>query len=91
MLWFETDISNIEIIAQCVLFFLVGYDTTATTITNTLYLLATHPEEQEIQSRGSIGKATNFIELLLEAEQEAQKNDSGDKKTQKCKYNYCYD
>ncbi|OTF78683.1 hypothetical protein BLA29_003577 [Euroglyphus maynei] len=36
-----------EMIAQCITFFTVGYDTTATTITNTCYTLATHPDKQE--------------------------------------------
>ena len=36
-----------EIVAQCVLFFIVGYDTTATTITLTLYHLALNPQFQE--------------------------------------------
>ena len=36
-----------EMVAQCVLFFLAGYDTTATTITLATYLLALHPEEQD--------------------------------------------
>ena len=34
-------------IAQCITFFTVGYDTTATTITNTCYTMATNPEKQE--------------------------------------------
>lgn len=41
------DITNDEIIAQCVLFFLAGFDTTATTITLTCYYLATNPEKQQ--------------------------------------------
>ena len=40
-------ITNDEMIAQCITFFTVGYDTTATTITNTCYALATHPDKQE--------------------------------------------
>ena len=36
-----------EIVSQCVLFFMAGYDTTATAITNTLHLLAMHPECEE--------------------------------------------
>ncbi|KAH9423402.1 Cytochrome P450 3A4, partial [Dermatophagoides pteronyssinus] len=36
-----------EMIAQCITFFTVGYDTTATTITNTCYTMATNPEKQE--------------------------------------------
>lgn len=34
-------------LAQCLIFFLAGYDTTATTITMTCYNLATHPEMQD--------------------------------------------
>ncbi|XP_072144479.1 cytochrome P450 3A19-like [Dermacentor andersoni] len=33
--------------AQCVLFFLAGHDTTSTVISFTLYLLAIHPDAQE--------------------------------------------
>ena len=40
--------NNDEIIAQCVLFFLAGYDTTATTITMALYYLALNPDKQQI-------------------------------------------
>lgn len=36
-----------EAMAQCVLFFLAGQDTTATVIAYTLYLLAIHPDAQE--------------------------------------------
>jgi len=39
--------TNEEIIAQCIMFLMVGYDTTATTITLTLYNLAMNPEVQE--------------------------------------------
>ncbi|KAM7313312.1 cytochrome P450 3A9-like [Ixodes scapularis] len=35
-----------EALAQCVLFFLAGQDTTLSTIAYTLYLLALHPEIQ---------------------------------------------
>lgn len=36
-----------EAMAQCVLFFLAGQDTTSTVISYTMYLLAIHPESQE--------------------------------------------
>ncbi|XP_077563288.1 cytochrome P450 3A41-like [Haemaphysalis longicornis] len=36
-----------EAMAQCVLFFIAGQDTTSTAIAYTLYLLAVHPEAQE--------------------------------------------
>ena len=39
--------SNEEMIANCVIFFLAGYETTATTITMATYLLATNPEIQD--------------------------------------------
>ncbi|OTF84051.1 cytochrome P450-like protein [Euroglyphus maynei] len=40
--------TNAEMIAQCVLFFLAGYDTTATTITMALYNLALNPDKQQL-------------------------------------------
>ncbi|GFY30160.1 thromboxane-A synthase [Trichonephila clavipes] len=40
-------LSENEILAQCVLFFLVGYETTATVLTFLAYCLATNPEWQE--------------------------------------------
>ncbi|XP_075675795.1 cytochrome P450 3A31-like [Dermatophagoides pteronyssinus] len=40
--------NNDEIIAQCVLFFLAGYETTATTITMALYYLALNPDKQQV-------------------------------------------
>ncbi|KAJ6218346.1 hypothetical protein RDWZM_009503 [Blomia tropicalis] len=40
-------ITNDELVAQCSLFFLAGYDTTATTLTMASYLLATNPDKQE--------------------------------------------
>ena len=47
-------------------------------------------KRDEIESRGSISRATNFIELLLEAEQEAYKmshvDESRKKPSNKCKY-----
>ena len=39
--------TNEEIVAQCLLFFLAGYDTTATTISLALYLLALNPSKQD--------------------------------------------
>ena len=38
--------TNEEILAQCILFFIVGYDTTATTISLALYMLALNPSKQ---------------------------------------------
>ncbi|GFY77206.1 cytochrome P450 3A29, partial [Trichonephila inaurata madagascariensis] len=40
-------LSETELLAQCVLFFLVGYETTATVLTFLAYCLATNPEWQE--------------------------------------------
>ncbi|KAJ6222391.1 hypothetical protein RDWZM_000936 [Blomia tropicalis] len=40
-------VTNDELIAQCVMFFVVGYDTTATTITMVSYHLALYPKVQE--------------------------------------------
>ncbi|GFT23831.1 cytochrome P450 3A21, partial [Nephila pilipes] len=40
-------LSNTELLAQCVLFFMVGYETTATVLTFVTYCLATNPEWQE--------------------------------------------
>ncbi|GFY71268.1 thromboxane-A synthase [Trichonephila inaurata madagascariensis] len=40
-------LSNNELLAQCVLFFMVGYETTATVLTFVAYCLATNPEWQE--------------------------------------------
>ncbi|CAG2169280.1 unnamed protein product, partial [Oppiella nova] len=39
--------SDAEMISQCVLFFMAGYETTATTISYATYLLAENPESQE--------------------------------------------
>ncbi|XP_075548527.1 cytochrome P450 3A24-like [Dermacentor variabilis] len=43
----EKALTEDEVMAQCVLFFVVGQDTNSTTIAYTLYLLAIHPETQE--------------------------------------------
>ncbi|XP_076114096.1 cytochrome P450 3A13-like isoform X1 [Mytilus galloprovincialis] len=40
-------LSETEIVANCLFFFLAGYDTTASTIVFTLYCLAKHPECQD--------------------------------------------
>ena len=40
-------LSENEIIGQCILFFVAGFETTATTISNCLYNLAVYPEIQE--------------------------------------------
>ncbi|GBM46371.1 Cytochrome P450 6B2 [Araneus ventricosus] len=40
-------LSETELLSQCVLFFLVGYETTATMLTFTAYSLAVNPEWQE--------------------------------------------
>ncbi|GBM46364.1 Cytochrome P450 3A8 [Araneus ventricosus] len=40
-------LSETELLAQCVLFFLVGYETTATVLTFSAYSLAVNPEWQE--------------------------------------------
>ncbi|KFM82972.1 Cytochrome P450 3A30, partial [Stegodyphus mimosarum] len=42
-----TNISQDELIAQCVLFFFVGYETTASTLTFMSYCLASNPDCQE--------------------------------------------
>src|SRR5690625_3639489 len=39
--------STDEILAQCILFFIVGYETTATTITMVCYYLAVNQDKQE--------------------------------------------
>ncbi|GFX24929.1 thromboxane-A synthase [Trichonephila clavipes] len=40
-------LSNNELLAQCVLFFMVGYETTGVVLTFVTYCLATNPEWQE--------------------------------------------
>ncbi|KAH9394069.1 Cytochrome P450 3A4 [Tyrophagus putrescentiae] len=40
-------LNDLEIIAQCMIFFVAGFETTATTITNIIYELALNPEIQE--------------------------------------------
>ncbi|GFX24976.1 cytochrome P450 3A11 [Trichonephila clavipes] len=40
-------LSNVELLAQCVLFFMVGYETTAAVLTFAAHCLATNPEWQE--------------------------------------------
>ncbi|GIY33242.1 cytochrome P450 3A21, partial [Caerostris extrusa] len=40
-------LSEIEMLAQCILFFIVGYETTASTLTFMAYALAMNPEWQE--------------------------------------------
>ena len=42
-----TDITDEELISQCILFFLAGYDTTASLISTACYSLATNPEKQD--------------------------------------------
>ncbi|CAG2120727.1 unnamed protein product, partial [Medioppia subpectinata] len=39
--------SDAEMISQCVLFFIAGYETTATTISYAIYLLSENPESQQ--------------------------------------------
>nr|CAH0104368.1 unnamed protein product [Daphnia galeata] len=56
--WNSEEINEI-VIAQSVLFLLAGFDTTATTLTNTIFLLALNPEIQnrlheEIENKGEI-------------------------------------
>ena len=43
----SAELTTDEIIAQSVMFFLAGYDTTATSITLLLYELAVNPDIQE--------------------------------------------
>ncbi|XP_054163783.1 uncharacterized protein LOC128961559 [Oppia nitens] len=50
----QKTISDDEMIAQCVLFFFAGFDTTATTISFATYLLAENPESQEKLFRESL-------------------------------------
>ena len=40
-------ITDPELIAQCILFFLAGYETTATTLSFAAYFMATNPESQQ--------------------------------------------
>ncbi|KAH7639178.1 cytochrome p450-like protein [Dermatophagoides farinae] len=59
--------NNDEIIAQCVLFFLAGYDTTATTITMALYYLALNPDKQQL--------AYEEVERIVSEFENGQQND----------------
>jgi cytochrome P450 len=43
----KAKLKKIEILAQCFLFLLVGYETTASTLHLVLYMLALHPEYQD--------------------------------------------
>ncbi|CAG2174176.1 unnamed protein product, partial [Oppiella nova] len=43
----DKSLSYDEVIAQCVLFFMAGYETTATTLSLCLYTIAKHPEVQQ--------------------------------------------
>ncbi|KAL1768869.1 cytochrome P450 3A9 [Sigmodon hispidus] len=45
--WSQIALSDMEIIAQSVLFIIAGYDTTSSTLAFALYLLATHPDVQK--------------------------------------------
>lgn len=62
------DITNNEIIAQSVLFFLVGYDTTATTISVCSYLLALNPDKQEKLHE----EIVNMLETLKQESQNGE-------------------
>ena len=44
---FFSDISKIEMISQCILFFIAGYETTASALTLTIHNMMVHPEIQE--------------------------------------------
>ena len=44
-------LTNDEIIAQCILFFIAGYETTASTIAHAIYEFTQHPEVQEKLAR----------------------------------------
>ena len=45
--YFSTDLTKDEIMAQCVMFFLVGYETTANALSFLMFLLALNPEIQQ--------------------------------------------
>ena len=45
--WSFLGLSKDEVVAQSILFFLAGYDTTATSISFLMYNLAVYPEIQE--------------------------------------------
>ena len=45
-MWDKEEVDEI-VIAQSVLFLLAGFDTTSTTLSNTLFMLARNPEVQE--------------------------------------------
>lgn len=60
-------LSNDEMVAQCVVFFLAGYDTTASTLSFTAYELALNPEIQD-RAIAEIDEAVNKTgELQYEA------------------------
>ncbi|XP_054715661.1 cytochrome P450 3A11-like [Uloborus diversus] len=44
----KTSLSQDEMVAQCIIFFLAGYETTASTLSFASYILALHPEIQEL-------------------------------------------
>ncbi len=60
-------LSHEELVAQCVIFFLAGYDTTASTLSFTSYVLALHPEIQEkvIEELDDALKANNVSNRLF--------------------------
>lgn len=45
---FNLDMTNEELVSQCVLFFLAGYETTATLVSLSVYFLALNPDKQKL-------------------------------------------
>ncbi|XP_046636806.1 cytochrome P450 3A2-like [Daphnia pulicaria] len=68
-MWSREEIDEI-IIAQSTLFMLAGFDTTATTLTNTCFQLARNPDVQEKLYESIVGKMEEYGEVCHEMVQD---------------------
>ena len=64
MIWIDRTLWNLQVFLKSVVFLLAGFDTTATTLTSAIFLLARNPEVQQKLYDGIQRKLETFVSQI---------------------------